>query len=98
MENYERLMREYKYGYKHSIDLLSDPYVISLQNEILHYKKIVNRLSRKIQNKNKKYKRLEAQKTPTTMFGREVIIVPDSIANKVMLLNKDVIDLEGILK
>lgn len=54
--------------------------------------KIINHLSRKIQNKNKKYRQLQARKMPPTMYGREVIIVPDSMANKIMIANKGFID------
>ena len=88
-----------------NIGVSPDEYIFDIfmtQKEMLdkieHQKKVIDRLSRRIQNKNKKYRQLQAQKMPPTMFGREVVIVPDSIANKVMILNKDVIDLEGILK
>ena len=50
---------------------------------------IINHLSRKIQNKNKKYRQLQAKKMPPTMYGREVVIVPDSMADKIMVANKD---------
>lgn len=55
-------------------------------------RKVINHLSRKIQNKNKKYRQLQARKMPPTMYGREVVIVPDSIANKIMIANKDFFD------
>lgn len=52
-------------------------------------RKVINHLSRKIQNKNKKYRQLQAKKMPPTMYGREVVIVPDSMANKIMIANKE---------
>ena len=52
-------------------------------------RQIINHLSRKIQNKNKKYRQLQAKKMPPTMYGREVVIVPDSMADKIMVANKD---------
>lgn len=52
-------------------------------------RKIINHLSRKIQNKNKKYRQLQARKMPPTLLGREVIIVPDSMAKEIMIVNKD---------
>lgn len=58
-------------------------------NENYKQRKIINHLSRKIQNKNKKYKQLQARKMPPTMYGKEVVIVPDSMANKIMVANKD---------
>lgn len=61
-------------------------------NENYKQRKIINHLSRKIQNKNKKYRQLQARKMPPTMFGREVIIVPDSIADKIMVANKDLFE------
>ncbi len=61
-------------------------------NENYKQRKIINHLSRKIQNKNKKYRQLQARKMPPTMYGREVIIVPDSMANKIMIANKGFID------
>lgn len=57
-------------------------------NENYKQRKIINHLSRKIQNKNKKYRQLQARKMPPTMYGREVVIVPDSIANKIMIADK----------
>lgn len=45
--------------------------------EIEHQKKIIDRLSRKIQNKNKKYRQLQARKMPPTLYGNKVVIVPD---------------------
>ena len=62
-------------------------------NENYKQRKIINHLSRKIQNKNKKYRQLQARKMPPTMFGREVIIVPDSIADKIMVANKEFFDI-----
>lgn len=52
-------------------------------------RQIINHLSRKIQNQNKKYRQLQAKKMPPTMYGREVVIVPDSMADKIMVANKD---------
>jgi len=57
--------------------------------KIEQQKKIIDRLSRKIQNKNKKYRQLQARKMPPTLYGREVIIVPDSMAKDIMMVNKD---------
>lgn len=57
--------------------------------EIEHQKKIIDRLSRKIQNKNKKYRQLQARKMPPTLYGNKVVIVPDSIANKIMVADKE---------
>lgn len=59
-----------------------------LKIEIKHYKKVINHLSRVIQNKNKKYKKLLDKKLPRTLCGREVIIVPDSIAKDIMIVDK----------
>lgn len=56
--------------------------------EIEHQKKIIDRLSRKIQNKNKKYRQLQARKMPPTLYGNKVVIVPDSIVNKIMVADK----------
>lgn len=64
----------------------------SYTEENYKQRKIINHLSRKIQNKNKKYRQLQARKMPPTMYGREVIIVPDSMANKIMIANKGFID------
>ena len=52
-------------------------------------RQIINHLSRKIQNKNKKYRQLKARKMPPTMYGNKVVIVPDSMADKIMIANKD---------
>jgi len=52
-------------------------------------RKIINHLSRRIQNKNKKYRQLQARKMPPTMYGNKVVIVPDSMADKIMIANKD---------
>ena len=60
--------------------------------EIEHQKKIIDRLSRKIQNKNKKYRQLQARKMPPTLYGNKVVIVPDSIANKIMVADKEFFD------
>lgn len=61
--------------------------------EIEHQKKIIDRLSRKIQNKNKKYRQLQARKMPLTLYGNKVVIVPDSIANKIMVADKEFFDM-----
>lgn len=60
--------------------------------KIEHQKKIIDRLSRKIQNKNKKYRQLQARKMPPTLCGNKVVIVPDSIANKIMVADKEFFD------
>lgn len=60
--------------------------------KIEHQKKIIDRLSRKIQNKNKKYRQLQARKMPPTLYGNKVVIVPDSIANKIMVADKEFFD------
>lgn len=62
-------------------------------NENYKQRKIINHLSRKIQNKNKKYRQLQARKMPPTLYGREVIIVPDSIMNKIAIVDKDCLNL-----
>lgn len=61
--------------------------------EIEHQKKIIDRLSRKIQNKNKKYRQLQTRKMPPTLYGNKVVIVPDSIANKIMVADKEFFDM-----
>lgn len=61
-----------------------------MMDKIEHQKKVIDRLSRRIQNKNKKYRQLQARKMPPTMYGREVVIVPDSIANKIMIVDKKI--------
>ncbi|MCX4255129.1 MAG: hypothetical protein OSJ63_07720 [Bacilli bacterium] len=66
--------------------------------KIKHQKKVIDRLSRKIQNKNKKYRQLQARKMPPTMYGREVVIVPDSMVDKIMIANKDFFDMRGDIK
>lgn len=58
-------------------------------NENYKQRKIINHLSRKIQNKNKKYRQLQARKMPPTLYGNKVVIVPDSIADKIMIANKE---------
>ena len=60
--------------------------------KIEHQKKIIDRLSRKIQNKNKKYRQLQARKMPPTLYENKVVIVPDSIANKIMVADKEFFD------
>ncbi len=79
-----------------NVGVAPDEYILGLfmtQKEMLekieHQKRVIDRLSRKIQNKNKKYRQLQARKMPPTMYGREVVIVPDSMANKIMVANKD---------
>lgn len=51
-------------------------------------RQIINHLSRKIQNKNKKYKQLQARKMPPTFMGREVIVMPDSVCKEIMVMDK----------
>lgn len=79
-----------------NVGVSPDEYIYGLfmtQKEMIekieHQKKVIDRLSRKIQNKNKKYRQLQARKMPPTMYGREVVIVPDSIANKIMIADKE---------
>lgn len=60
--------------------------------KIKHQKKIIDKLSRKIQRKNQEYRKLKAKKMPPTLYGREVIIVPDSMADSIMMVNKDLIN------
>lgn len=67
-------------------------------NENYKQRKIINHLSRKIQNKNKKYKQLQARKMPPTMYGKEVVIVPDSIANEIMIVDKKFFDIGSDIK
>lgn len=67
-------------------------------NENYKQRKIINHLSRKIQNKNKKYRQLQARKMPPIMYGKEVVIVPDSMVNKIMITNKDFFDIRGDIK
>lgn len=57
--------------------------------EIQRQKKIIDHLSRVIQNKNKKYRKLEVKKMPPTLYGREVVIVPNSMMDKIAVVNKD---------
>lgn len=66
--------------------------------EIERQKEIINHLSRVIQHKNQKYRKLEAEKMPPTLYGREVIIVPDSMADSIMIVNKDLFDISGGIK
>ena len=65
--------------------------------KIEHQKKIIDRLSRKIQRKNQEYRKLKSRKMPPTLFGREVIIVPDSKVKDIMIVSKDIFDI-GDLK
>lgn len=83
-----------------NIEVAPDEYILGLfmtQKEMIekiqHQKKVIDRLSRKIQNKNKKYRQLQARKMPPTMYGREVVIVPDSMADKIMIANKEFFDI-----
>ena len=64
--------------------------------KIEHQKKVIDRLSRKIQRKNQEYRKLKAKKTPPTLYGREVIIVPDSKAKDIMIVSKDIFDIGEI--
>lgn len=76
---------------------LSEQFFINnLINENLHQKKVIDRLSRKIQRKNQEYRKLKVIKMPSTLYGREVIIVPDSMAKDIMLVDKDIFMLGGI--
>lgn len=65
-------------------------------NKIEHQKKVIDRLSRKIQRKNQEYRKLKAKKMPPTLYGREVIIVPDSKAKDIMIVSKDIFDIGDI--
>ena len=98
MKSAEILMRKYHYGYNRAVNLLSDPYVIDLIKENNHNRKVINKLSRKIQRKNQEYKKLKVKKMPPTLYGREVIIVPDSMVKDIMLVNKDIFDVGGVIK
>ena len=60
--------------------------------KIKHQKKIIDKLSRKIQRKNHEYRKLKAKKMPPTLYGNKVVIVPDSIANKIMVADKEFFD------
>ena len=51
-----------------------------------HQQKIIDKLSRKIQKLKKENRELKAIKT---MYGREVIIVPDSMAKNITIMNKE---------
>lgn len=64
-----------------------------MTQKIKKQKKIIDRLSRKIQRKNQEYKKLKSKKIPPTLYGREVIIVPDSIMNKIAIVDKDCLNL-----
>ncbi len=88
-----------------NIEVAPDEYIFGLfmtQQEMIekiqHQKKVIDRLSRRIQNKNKKYRQLQAKKMPPTMYGREVVIVPDSMADKIMVANKNFFDIRGDIK
>lgn len=60
--------------------------------KIKHQKKVIDRLSRKIQRKNQEYRDLKAKKTPPTLYGNKVVIVPESIASEIMIINKNILD------
>ena len=60
--------------------------------EYYHQKKVIDRLSRKIQRLKKEYKKLEIEKRPPTLYGGEVVVVPDSMLNEIMVVNKDFFD------
>lgn len=60
--------------------------------KIKHQKKVIDRLSRKIQRKNQEYRDLKAKKMPPTLYGNKVVIVPESIANEIMIINKNILD------
>ena len=79
-----------------NVEVAPDEYILALfmtQKEMIekieHQKKVIDRLSRKIQNKNKKYRQLQARKMPPTIYGSKVVIVPDSMANKIMIADKE---------
>lgn len=60
--------------------------------KIKHQKKVIDRLSRKIQRKNQEYRKLKAKKMPPTLYGSKVIVVPESIANEIMIINEKFFD------
>lgn len=62
-------------------------WIIKTRNNNLHQQKIINRLSRKIQKKNQLIRKL--RKTPT-LFGREVILVPDSKLKDIVVMSRDI--------
>lgn len=57
--------------------------------KIEHQKKIIDKLSRKIQRKNQEYRKLKAKKIPPTLYGSKVVVVPESIANKIMIIDEE---------
>lgn len=73
--------------------LLINSNIETLLTENKRQRKVINHLSRKIQNKNKKYRQLQARKMPPTMYGNKVVIVPDSMADKIMVANKEFFDM-----
>lgn len=60
--------------------------------KIEHQKKVIDRLSRKIQRKNQEYRKLKAKKMPPTLYGSKVVVVPESIANEIMIINEKFFD------
>jgi len=72
-----------------TFELLINSNIEALLTENKKQRNIINHLSRRIQNKNKKYRQLQVRKIPPTMYGREVVIVPDSMADKIMVANKE---------
>ncbi|MBQ7139958.1 MAG: hypothetical protein IJO32_00465 [Bacilli bacterium] len=63
-----------------------------MKEENYHQKKVIDRLSRKIQKLKKEYRKLESKKRPPTLYGREVVVVPDSMLNEIIVVNKDFFD------
>lgn len=60
--------------------------------KIEHQKKVIDRLSRKIQRKNQEYRELKAKKMPPTLYGSKVVVVPESIANEIMIIDEKFFD------
>lgn len=60
--------------------------------KIKHQKKVIDRLSRKIQRKNQEYRKLKAKKMPPTLYGSKVVVVPESIANEIMIIDEKFFD------
>lgn len=60
--------------------------------KIKHQKKIIDKLSRKIQRKNQEYRKLKAKKMPPTLYGSKVVVVPESIANEIMIIDEKFFD------
>lgn len=60
-----------------------------------HQKKVIDRLSRKIQRLKKDFKKLKNEKI-NTLYGNKVIIVPDSMAKDIMLVDKKIFEVGDI--